>query len=149
MIDQTEFQKEQIAELVIQIYEIHETILAESEGLPGLRDGAMLHAATARPFATFDGIELYPTDFDKAAALFHSLIKSHPFMDGTKRTAFTAAFYFLATCGYDIPARFPKDAVIQYCIEIADENQQRELGHAIEAKTIAEIAEWFRYLLNL
>ena len=53
MIDQTEVQKEQIAELLIQIYEIHETILAESEGLPGLRDGAMLHAATARPFATF------------------------------------------------------------------------------------------------
>ncbi|HIQ06096.1 MAG TPA: hypothetical protein EYH31_10505, partial [Anaerolineae bacterium] len=30
----------------------------------------------------------------EAAALFHSLIKSHPFMDGTKRTAFASAIYF-------------------------------------------------------
>jgi death-on-curing protein len=45
----------------------------------GIQDAAMLHAAVARPFVTFGGVELYPTDFDKAAALFHSLIKSQPF----------------------------------------------------------------------
>ena len=73
----------EVADLLVRIYEIHETIIAETGGLPGLRDATMLHAAIARPFATFGGSELYPTDFEKAAALFHSLIKSHPFMDGT------------------------------------------------------------------
>ena len=77
-----------VGRLLVRVYEIHERVLAKGGGgLEGIRDAPMLHAAVARPFATFDGLELYPTDFEKAAALFHSLIKSHPFMDGTKRTA--------------------------------------------------------------
>jgi death-on-curing protein len=92
-----------IAELVVQIYNIHEIVIEESGGLEGLRDGTMLHSAVARPFATFAGEDLYPDDFEKSAALFHSLIKSHPFMDGTKRTAFLSALYFLASRGYVSP----------------------------------------------
>ena len=88
-----------IGRLLIRVYEIHERVIARGGGvLEGIRDAASLHAAVARPFATFGEVELYPTDFDKAAALFHSLIKSHPFMDGTKRTAFAAAVYFLLDC---------------------------------------------------
>lgn len=89
-----------VADLLLAVYEIHEVIIVETGGLAGLRDPGMLHAAVARPFATFDGQELYPTDLEKAAALFHSLIKSHPFVDGTKRTAFAAALFFLETLGY-------------------------------------------------
>ena len=70
-----------IANLLVRVYEIHEIVIAESGELPGLRDATLLHASVARPFATFDGEELYPTDFDKAAALFHSLIKNHPFKE--------------------------------------------------------------------
>lgn len=68
-----------IGRLLVRVYEIHERVLTKrGGGLEGIRDAAMLHAAVARPFTTFGGGELYPTDFDKAAALFHSLIKSHP-----------------------------------------------------------------------
>jgi hypothetical protein len=56
--------------------------------------------------ATFGEVELYPIDFDKAVALFHSLIKSHPFMDGTKRTAFAAVVYFLHERGYTLQRPF-------------------------------------------
>lgn len=63
----------------------------------------MLHAAVGRPFVTYYGVDLYPDAFEKAAALFHSLIKSHPFMDGTKRTAFAATVYFLAQLGHNPP----------------------------------------------
>src|SRR5262249_44398095 len=84
-----------IGRLLVRVYEIHERVIARGGGgLEGIRDAALLHAAVARPFVTFGEVELYPTDFDKAAALFHSLIKSHPFLDGTKRTAFAAAVYF-------------------------------------------------------
>jgi len=73
-----------IGRLLVRVYEIHQRVLAKGGGgLEGILDAAMLHAAVARPFATFGGVELYPGDFEKAAALFHSLIKSHPFMDGT------------------------------------------------------------------
>ncbi len=77
--------------MVLSVYQIHEAVLAQTGGTLGLRDAAMLHAAVVRPFATFGGEPLYASDLEKAAALFHSLIKSHPFLDGTERTAFLAA----------------------------------------------------------
>ena len=51
--------------------------------------------ALARPQSTFDGQDLYPGLCTKAAALFQSLIGNHPFVDGNKRTAISAAGIFL------------------------------------------------------
>jgi death-on-curing protein len=146
-MDEVEAQAGYIAELVVQIYNIHGAVIEESGGLEGLRHGAMLHAAVARPFATFAGEDLYPDDFEKAAALFHSLIKSHPFMDGTKRTAFLSALYFLASRGYFIPQILPKDEVIRFCLDVAEENIRR-VDEPVQLKTITEIATWFRSLLQ-
>jgi death on curing protein len=98
----------------------------------------------ARPFVTFGEVELYPTDFDKAAALFHSLIKSHPFMDGTKRTAFAAAVYFLHERGYTFQRPFPKDDIIRFCVGLAAEGQRFAEGEPLAAKTIHQIADWFK-----
>jgi death-on-curing protein len=116
--------------------------------LPGLREAGLLHAAVARPFATFAGEDLYPTDFDKAAALFHSLIKNHPFLDGTKRTAFASALYYLDQCGYSIPDVLPTDEVIEFCVAVAEENLRIAQGEQLERRTIAQIAGWFRRLLG-
>lgn len=139
---------DEVACLLVRVYEIHEMIIAETGGLPGLREATLLHSAVARPFATFGGQELYSSDFEKAAALFHSLIKSHPFMDGTKRTAFAAALFFLESCGYSLPKRFPLDEVIDFCVSIAEENLRQSRGENIEPRTVAEIAVWFQQLLT-
>ncbi|HZF39882.1 MAG TPA: type II toxin-antitoxin system death-on-curing family toxin [Blastocatellia bacterium] len=146
---QSEDCADEVANLLVRVYEIHEAIISETGGLPGLREATMLHSAVARPFATFGGQELYPTDFEKAGALFHSLIKSHPFMDGTKRTAFAAALFFIESCGYPIPARFPLDEVIDYCVSIAEENLRQSQGENITHRTIPEIAAWFEKLLGM
>jgi death-on-curing protein len=139
-----------ISRLLVRVYEIHEQVLAKGGGgLEGIRDATMLHAAVARPFATFGGVELYPTDFDKAAALFHSLIKSHPFMDGTKRTAFASALYFLEERGYAPRRPLPRDEVIHFCVEVAEEAKRRAEGATGETKTIAEIADWLRELVEV
>jgi hypothetical protein len=45
---------DQIAELVVRVYGLHEVAINDSGGMEGLRDGALLHAAVARPFASFD-----------------------------------------------------------------------------------------------
>lgn len=121
--------------------------LPKPEDWLGLRDGLMLHSAVARPFATFGGTELHQTDFEKAAALFHSLIKGHPFMDGTKRTAFASALFFLESCGHTIPSRLPVSEVVNFCVSIAEENLRLSLGENIEPETVSEIADWFRNLL--
>lgn len=139
---------EAIGHLIAQVYAIHEAVIAESGGLERLRDAAMLHAAIARPFATFSGEDLYADDFEKAAALFHSLIKSHPFMDGTKRTAFLSAIYLLENRGQIIPDRLPKDEVIRFCIAVAEENMRLAAGEPITPQSIPAIANWFRQLLQ-
>ena len=137
-----------IANLLVRVYEIHEIVIAESGGLPGLRDAILLHSSVARPFATFAGEELYPTDFDKAAALFHSLIKNHPFMDGTKRTAFASTLYFLEQSGYHLPDSFPIDDVVEYCESLAMENVLIESGERVERRSIREIADWLQQIIG-
>ncbi len=136
--------KGQIGDLVLSVYQIHEAVLEQTGGIPGMRDAAMLHAAVARPFATFGGEPLYASEFEQAAALFHSLIKSHPFLDGTKRTAFLAALWFLRLYGHTIPTRLPHPEVVTFCVEVAEENAPPERS----PRTVAEIAAWFRNLIS-
>jgi death-on-curing protein len=138
-----------IGRLLVRGYEIHERVITRGGGgLEGMRDATLLHAAVARPFATFGEVELYPTDFDKAAALFHSLIKSHPFLDGTKRTAFAAAVYFLHERGYTLQRPFPKDEIIRFCVGLAEEGQRLAEGKLIAAMTIDQIADWLKGLVK-
>jgi hypothetical protein len=57
---QIEEPADEVAHLLVRVYEIHEIIIVEAGGLPGLREAALLHSAIARPFVTFGDSELYP-----------------------------------------------------------------------------------------
>lgn len=91
--------------LVDDIVELHTKSIKDFGGLDGIRDLGLLESAIARPFQTFGGEDLYPTIFEKAAALGESLIINHPFVDGNKRTGMLAMagllidsnLYFTAT----------------------------------------------------
>jgi death on curing protein len=83
-----------------QVLFLHSRLTAETGGEHGIRDLGMLLSALGRPQATFDEKELYPDLFSKAAALLDSLVRNHPFVDGNKRTAITAAALFLRGNGY-------------------------------------------------
>jgi death-on-curing protein len=78
-----------------QILALHQALLRAFGGRRGLRDRGALEASLARPFATFDGEDLYPDAAAKAAALMHSLVSNHPFVDGNKRVGAAAAELFL------------------------------------------------------
>lgn len=93
---------------VPQLLFIHARLLAETGGSAGLRDLGLLEAAAARPQATFDQQDLYPTLFHKAAALMDSLVNNHPFVDGNKRVGITAAALFLRQNGYHLTASNPE-----------------------------------------
>lgn len=82
-----------------QILFLHPRLIAETGGSHGLREINLLLSAVGRPQVTFEGRELYPDIYHKAAALFHSLIHNHPFVDGNKRTAIAAASIFLRQNG--------------------------------------------------
>jgi death-on-curing protein len=61
------------------------------DGKQKIRDIALLEAAAARPATSAFGEDAYPTLSEKVAAMFHSIARNHPFVDGNKRTATVAA----------------------------------------------------------
>jgi len=87
-----------------QVLFIHSRLVAEFGGSHGIRDLGLLESAVARPQATFEGKDLYPNIFNKAAALMESLIGNHPFVDGNKRTGISAAVLFLRINGWKLTA---------------------------------------------
>lgn len=85
-----------------QVLFIHARLIAETGGLHGVRDLALLESAVARPQASFEGRDMYGDLFAKAAALLESLVNNHPFLDGNKRTGITSVALFLQMNGYRI-----------------------------------------------
>ncbi len=87
-----------------QVLFIHARLITETGGEHGVLNLGLLQSAVARPQASFDNQDLYPDLFSKAAALLESLIGSHPFVDGNKRTAITAVGLFLRINGHCLTA---------------------------------------------
>ena len=88
-----------------QVLFIHYRLLYETGGEHGVRDLGMLESASTRPQATVAKQELYPDNFEKAAALMQSLINNHPFVDGNKRTGIACAVLFLKQNGISFSAK--------------------------------------------
>ena len=80
---------------VAQLLRLHERLIGGFGGAKGLRDAGSLESAAARPQMTFGGEDLYPDAAAKAAALMHSLVMKHPFVDGNKRVGAMAMELFL------------------------------------------------------
>jgi death-on-curing protein len=74
---------------------IHEELIARFGGIRGIRDEALLESAVARCRCGY-----YSDHLEEAAALMESLANNHPFLDGNKRIAVTAACVFLQLNGY-------------------------------------------------
>jgi death on curing protein len=114
-----------------QVLFIHSRLVAETGGSHGVRDLGMLESAVARPQASFDGKDLYPDLFIKAAAQTESLINNHPFVDGNKRTGITAAGLFLRSNGWRLAAK-------------SEDLEQVTLNVATGKLKVAGLAEWLR-----
>jgi death on curing protein len=78
------------------IEEGHGRLIAMYGGPPGLRDRAGLEAAIARADQHRAYAEAEPDVFELAATIAYSITRiRHPFVDGTKRAGFYAAFITL------------------------------------------------------
>ena len=116
-----------------EILALHEKVIAQSGGIPGTRETAALESAVAQPEMTFGGDDLYPTIAEKAAALGHSLIQNHPFLDGNKRAGHAAMEVFLLLNGYEISAQV--DEQEQIILSVASGGMSREkLGKWLSQK---------------
>ena len=79
--------------------ELHKIMTDETGGDPGIRDIALLDSAIEGVFATFGGVELYPTIEEKGARLGFTLISNHAFVDGNKRIGMYVMLVFLEING--------------------------------------------------
>jgi len=87
-----------------QLLRLHEMQIRAFGGSTGVRDRGGAEAAFGRPSMTFGGEDLYPDIEAKAAALMHSLVMNHPFVDGNKRAGAAAAELLLNVNGVDLTA---------------------------------------------
>ena len=56
---------------------LHQLMAEATGGSIGVRDEGLLDSALENAFATFDGVELYPSKEEKAARLGFSLVSNH------------------------------------------------------------------------
>lgn len=89
-------------------------------GKRGVRDVGLLESALMRPSSSAFGQDAYPDLWSKAAALMHSVIRNHPFMDANKRTAVNLALAFLDRNGEKVYQADP-DALIALAVGIAND----------------------------
>ncbi len=76
---------------------IHDELISEFGGAPGLRDEGLLDAALVRPRQHYSYSK--PDLFSLAAAYVSAIIRNHPFIDGNKRVGFVLGTIFLERNG--------------------------------------------------
>lgn len=81
---------------VQEVFELHEDAIGAFGGTAEVFRFEALEAAVLGVQATWDGQPLLNSLADIASGYLFYLVKSHPFVDGNKRTALTAASVFLA-----------------------------------------------------
>jgi len=109
---------------VEEVLEINAQVM---RGKHVLRDRGLLESAAARPRASAFGTDAYPDLAAKAAALLHSLVLNHPFIDGNKRTAVLATLVFLDLNGYVV--RWDQREALDFMLRLAQ--HQVELDDVI------------------
>lgn len=85
-----------------QVLLLHQHLVDETGGSPGLRDEGLLDSALNAPFQGFGTTSAYPSLQQKAARLCYGLVKNHPFVDGNKRIGAHAMLVFLAVNGVEL-----------------------------------------------
>jgi death-on-curing protein len=85
-----------------QAIELHRRLIAQSGGLPGLRDRHALESALAQPAMSFGGQSLYPTVIDKAGGV--GVLAHHEpcLVGGNKRVGHAVMELVLTANGFEL-----------------------------------------------
>jgi len=101
-----------------EVLALHADQIALYGGRGGIHDLGLLSSAVATPQASYGGTYLHQTLDEMAAAYLFHLVKSHPFLDGNKRTGLIAALAFLGLNNFELIA--DPDALYRLVIGVAD-----------------------------
>jgi len=120
--DETEFLS------LAEILQIAEGVLPEV----AIRELGLIESAAARPQTTVFGDLAYPTLYQQAGALLHSLARNHPLVDGNKRLAWASARVFLLM--NDVDLNYDIDEAEQLVLAVArGECEVEEIAQSLEA----------------
>ena len=103
-----------------KVLRLHQLITQETGGSNEIRDFDLLDSALESVYATFGGVELYPTKEEKGARLGFTLISNHAFVDGNKRIGMYVMLTFLAVNGIEIECT--NEDVIEVGLGVASGN---------------------------
>ena len=103
---------------------LHQLMAEATGGSVGVRDEGLLDSAIEGAFATFDGVELYPSKEEKAAKLGYSLISNHAFVDGNKRIGVYVMLSFWELNGIHIEAA--DEDVVSLGLGVADGSMEQK-----------------------
>jgi death-on-curing protein len=103
---------------------LHQLMAEATGGSVGVRDSALLESALESCFATFDGVDLYPTKEEKGAQLGYALISNHAFVDGNKRIGVYLMTTFLEMNGIRLQAT--NEEIVQIGLSVADGSMSYE-----------------------
>ena len=103
---------------------LHQLMAQATGGSVGVRDEGLLDSAIEGAFATFDGVELYPSKEEKAAKLGYSLISNHAFVDWNKRIGVYVMLSFLELNGIHIEAA--DEDVVSLGLGVADGSMEQK-----------------------
>lgn len=111
---------------------IHDVLIAEHGGSPGLRDRGLLESALEAPKHLF---AYGNSDLHALAARYAvGISRNHPFVDGNKRSAFTCAAVFLLRNGWNVTAT--QLEVVETMVALAGRNLDEEgLGVWLRRRT--------------
>lgn len=101
-----------------EVLALHSMLIARFGGADGVRDESALQTSLNRPLQHFSYNEPPPSIIELATVYCSGIVKSHPFLDGNKRSGFVAAALFLESNGYQLTAT-EEEAALQI-IALAD-----------------------------
>jgi death on curing protein len=119
------------------VVSIHDNMIATFGGEFGvLHRGRVENALEVGLRSPISGHDPFPTIFQKAASVLHSILLYHPFVDGQKRTGISCAFIILGVNGFFMWSRDPGDEV-HFAIHVAKgEIEVEQIARWIAARVV-------------
>ncbi len=114
-----------------ELIAINEEMISKYGGLHGVRELNFVRLAVGRPQMSAGLADAYKTIFEKAAAMFHSIINNHPFFDGNKRTSLFSAVLFLEYNGWVVI--FTRQEGVKFTLQAHNDDW-----------TVDQIANWLK-----
>ncbi len=134
---------------------MHDASISAFGGIPGIRDLGALESALAMPRQAFGNTFAHDYPFGMAAAYGFHVARNHPFLDGNKRTAFSACFTFLHQNGWLLTAdedeaadqivavaegKLPKDRLAEWLERNSRPRPSIELRDFFDAVSVEQVA---------